>query len=356
MEPIWNGKIALNIMQRLKRCLQRPMQKECVYCRTTTGSFKNGEHVIPKAFGTFGKQTWVLHGCVCDACNSYFGDNLEVYFNRSSFEGLERFKHGKPRAEATGIHLNRVTVVSASPQSKGMKFTPVSHQLIPQVGLLLAGKTDRDFFSIEEVEGMPIIDNSKYDLKNPEGILIITRDKESYDRFATALIKLGVDFAKQREASLPGSHIIELDYAVKCDALNLRTIAKIALNYMAKVRGPAYCLRADFDPIRDYIRNGVRPPFTPVVPSNSPILAYDTETKRQTSGHIIVLESKDNGGTIQARVSLYNAVTYTVTLAKYFSNAISLPNVGHHFDFEQKTMNPLWTGKKGSSGFAVRKT
>jgi len=346
MEPLWDGKIAVKIMQHLRRCLQRPMQKHCVYCRTTTGSFKNGEHVIPKAFGTFGQQTWVLHDCVCDSCNSFFGNNLEVFFNRSSLEGLERFKHGKPRRDAADIHRDRVMVVSASQQSKGMKFAPVSHELLPQVGFLFAGQSEREFFTLDELEGMENLDKTKYNLKNPDGISLLARDEKSYKRLAKALLKLGIAFEKQREAPPMGPHTVELDYTVKCDVKNFRTIAKIAFNYMAKVREPAYCLRSDFDPIRDYIRNGNRPPFAPVVPSNVPILAYDTETKRQTPGHIIVLETKDNGGTIQSRVSLYNGVTYTVTLAKYFSSALSLTDVGHHFDFEQKIINPLRTGKK----------
>ncbi len=323
------------------------MQPQCIYCRTTTGSFKKGEHVIPQAFGKFGPETWVLHDIVCDDCNSHFDKAFEVYFNRSSLEAIERFNWDlKSRKEANHIHGTRVSTISVSAPSKGIKFSPVSHELLPQAGFQIAGQSGREFFTVEELESMKDFDKSKYDLKSVSGILLMTKDENSYNRLVGALARIGITFTQRSEAPPLGAHRVELEYVVKIDQINMRAVAKIAFNYMAQVRGAVYCLRSDFDSIRGFIRNGVRPVFTPVTPSNTPILAYDTETKRQTASHIIVLETKDNGSTIQSRVSLFNGVTYTVTLAKFFSGVFSKPDGGHCFDFQRKKVEPLRTGRK----------
>ena len=130
-----------------------------------------------------------------------------------------------------------MTVVSVSQQSKGLKFAPVSHEPLPQVGFLLAGQSEYEFYTLEELERMENLDKTKYDLKKPEGISLRARDEASYKRLTAALAKLGVAFEKLREAPPVGPHTMELEYAVKCDTTNFRTIAKIAFNYMAKVRG-----------------------------------------------------------------------------------------------------------------------
>jgi len=190
------------------------------------------------------------------------------------------------------------------------------------------------------------LDKTKYDLKSRDGIKLMANDEGSLDRLISLLAKLGIAFNRQSEAPPLGKHQVTLENIIRIDEVNLRTIAKIAFNYMAQVRGSAYCLRSDFDSIRSFIRYGTRPPFAPATPSNTPILAYDTETKRQTLGHIIVLEKRDNGSTIQSRVSLFNGITYTVTLAKFFSGSFSSPDIGHHFDFQQKKIDSLSTGGK----------
>lgn len=297
--------------------------------------------------GKFGSATWTLVGVVCDECNSYFGDNLEVNFNRGSLEAVHRFEHGlKSKDEAGDIHASRMSVVSVSKQSEGMKFAPVSHQRLPQIGFLLAGsESKRDFFTLAELEAMKLIEKAKYDLKNPKGIWASADTQDHFDRLCSALARLGIPFVRKDGAAPIGPHQIQLEYRVKIDQVILRTVAKIAFNYMAKVRSAQYCLRSDFDAIRAFIRFATPPPFTAIVPTNLPILGYDTETKRQLAGHLIVLETKGSGATVQARVSFFNGVTYLITLAK-FSTAAVLPDVGYHFDFKKKKINRLGQGAK----------
>jgi protein-arginine kinase activator protein McsA len=67
----------------------------CIYCleNKNESSFQHTEHVIPRAFGTF-EQNLTLNRIVCDDCNQYFGDNIELYLGRDSLEGISRYHYG----------------------------------------------------------------------------------------------------------------------------------------------------------------------------------------------------------------------------------------------------------------------
>ena len=53
----------------------------------------NREHVIPEAFGRF-EENMVLKLVVCETCNTYFANHLELRLARDSIEGLDRYEHG----------------------------------------------------------------------------------------------------------------------------------------------------------------------------------------------------------------------------------------------------------------------
>src|SRR3989338_249143 len=68
--------------------------KLCIYCGNRNHlEFKGKEHVIPQSFGTFGAETPTLD-CVCDACNDFFGKQLDLVLARDTLEGLTRYKNG----------------------------------------------------------------------------------------------------------------------------------------------------------------------------------------------------------------------------------------------------------------------
>lgn len=83
--------------------------KCCIFCESTTNSFKSQEHVVPESLG--GKDI-LPEGLVCDNCNKYFGRDFEnkalnfedIKFNRA----LERVtsKKGKiPVAIANKVEI-----------------------------------------------------------------------------------------------------------------------------------------------------------------------------------------------------------------------------------------------------------
>ena len=68
---------------------------KCIYCLEDKPiqSFTKVEHVLPQSFGSF-QNNFTLHGAVCDECNQYFGDNLEIDLGRDTFEGISRHEYG----------------------------------------------------------------------------------------------------------------------------------------------------------------------------------------------------------------------------------------------------------------------
>ena len=83
----------------------------CIYCRVDGGSEAfNREHVLQQGFGRF-KNAPVLHDAVCAACNTYFGQTLDLALTRESAEGLERYRWGtKPPSEVAKFRHAFVTL------------------------------------------------------------------------------------------------------------------------------------------------------------------------------------------------------------------------------------------------------
>jgi hypothetical protein len=102
---------------------------------------------MSRAVGTF-EQNWTLD-CVCDECNQYFADNLELPLGRDSREALFRIDLGlKPAAAAAQLLNRRVKTslrdpgqfdgirVLLRPSEDGTETIPVP---VPQVGLRREG-------------------------------------------------------------------------------------------------------------------------------------------------------------------------------------------------------------------------
>lgn len=70
----------------------------CIYCRLDKPPDDfNREHVVQEAFGRF-KNNLVLHELVCEECNEYFGNGLDLALARDSLEGLHRYERGLKEA------------------------------------------------------------------------------------------------------------------------------------------------------------------------------------------------------------------------------------------------------------------
>ena len=57
-------------------------ENECLFC-ASNGPFRTQEHIIPESLGN---DDLILHGHVCDACQNYFGKEIESYvLGKTSF-------------------------------------------------------------------------------------------------------------------------------------------------------------------------------------------------------------------------------------------------------------------------------
>lgn len=325
----------------------------CIYCPTTGDrALFSQEHVIPQAFGTFGSITPTLTDCVCANCNSFFGKSLELFFNRGSLEALDRYKQGlKPLVEVSDLRRDRVTFTLAEGPFKGARLELVAPEsgyeplidLVTQAGFVRRDSGEREFFTLSELQKMSTFDKGDYELTDKAGILFCVRSDDGERDLTAALGKLGIKFSKKSDFPnvIPTSGKVFVETTGKIDRTTQRTIAKIGFNYMAWQLGAAYALRSDFDVIRSFIRNGEVPPSRVVVPSSKPLLAQDTVHLRQTTGHLVNLETQSGWRQLVAGVSLFNGITYSVLLAPRLSGVLRRVSSGHHFDFRNKKVDRL---------------
>ncbi len=80
----------------------------CIYCHLDGdggATFNSVEHVFPDGFGGF-KNALTLADTVCDGCNRFFGNTIDMYLTRDTPMGLMRFFAGQ-KAAAEYKHLGR---------------------------------------------------------------------------------------------------------------------------------------------------------------------------------------------------------------------------------------------------------
>ena len=56
---------------------------QCIYClENKDKTLFNRQHVMPQSFGHF-RGALVLHDTVCQDCNQFIGDELELFMGRA---------------------------------------------------------------------------------------------------------------------------------------------------------------------------------------------------------------------------------------------------------------------------------
>src|SRR5207247_5232579 len=99
------------------------------------------------------------------------------------------------------------------------------------------------------------------------------------------------------------------------DVIVQRAIAKIAFNYAAYVLGAEFVRNASFDPTRRFIRCNEASGYQVTTPTFKPILVDDESRRRQTKGHLLIVEWADRSQSyLRVRLSLFNEMTYVVRL------------------------------------------
>ncbi|MGB2678510.1 MAG: HNH endonuclease [Candidatus Acidiferrum sp.] len=330
----------------------------CIYCRREDQEFDR-EHVVPQAFGNFEPNSFILYETVCKECNNYFGRTLDFALSRDSMESLLRFRYGtKPASEARDLPYNKLELKIGQPgpwlgatvvletDRTGKAVEPVP---VPQAAFRWKGSQDWNYLAERELEADAL---AKY-VKPIPGTLeirVMGPSPDDHERVLQKLKAAGIDFRQQGSLMDPvtvdGKVLVEIAAAV--DQTIFRAIAKIAFNYVAHQHGSTFVLRSDFDEIRDYIRYGTSPRWAArmpvVVPFPEPILFDDTRQLRQTNGHLITFDWHVGQMGFMAQVSLFNTITYRVRVCPNYTGIWHTDfRRGHHFDIEDRTIQPLFS-------------
>ncbi len=321
----------------------------CIYCLEDKPgeSFAKAEHIIPQSFGSF-QNNFTLHGIVCDKCNQYFGNNLEIDLGRDTFEGISRYEYGtkSPNEFKSLGRRSRFSLKVVDGVCKGVhsylayskELNTVACKPLPQVGFLDQASQEYKYFLLEEIPNKAELAAQGFDYINK-----VRAFGDSFEKVKRALADKGIFSEFQEEIALPegesGKWLFEGEGSI--DKTICRAIAKISFNYLVYWHGVDLALQGDFDPIRFYIRKGEQGTDPFLMVRNQSILVDELSQESRRLTHIITLNWAQNGLSIVSQVSLFNLLSYTVQLAKSYSGQISSLRKGHFFNLNDRRIYEL---------------
>lgn len=314
-----------------------PDMPKCIYCKKNKeiNHFSNGEHVIPKAFGTFSPNNLVLNSAdkrkksVCNECNNNFS-KFERWLAKDTFEGY--VLRSKYENTINSPDRRRVKIVVAEGNYKGLYVELTENgaiQLLPQVGLQ-KHNDEWDYFLPTKIEQ---IDKRKYSLAEDSLRAFCLSDDEARAVFNRINIKF-VMKGNLPAPLKPGKEIL-CEIESKVDKIIRRSIAKIAFNFFSYFNYKNIILNDAFDEVREFVLNGENK--IPIQISNESVFADERNSNNRKLGHIIVL-NKNRDGYLIAQVSLFNYLKYTVLLTKRFTDKNLMSDIGYYFDVGSKTI------------------
>jgi hypothetical protein len=285
---------------------------------------------------------------VCDGCNEYFGRNLEFHLGRDSTEAVHRLQHGiKKASEHDEVRYERIRLTVEEPgvfqgatvrigRDAGSGVQPIP---VPQVGFRRRGESRFTWILEAHLDEETA---SRYREHRGE-IRVIGPESEDRNRLIARIRELGIPFNPQPERQ---EHIVNERHQAmivteaEIDIPLQRAIAKVGFNFAAYLLGAEFVTGSNFDRTRYFIRRASPPGFQVVTPSDKPILTWDSETLRQTTAHIIVIEWDDRD-TLVVRFSPFNFITYRIVLCSVFHGIWRRISVGYAFDHDDHVIIPL---------------
>ena len=324
--------------------------RTCIYCLKPEPSvtFKKTAHVIPQSFGKF-EQNLTANGMECDACNQFFGDNLELVLSRDTLEGNLRVPYGikrpgdfKPIGSAT-----RLVVPAPSGPYKGApralrydagSTTPTLDQ-VPAVGLSRRNTDEKAWFAPADIPRREDLDPRVYDLE-AEGACVVLSDRP--DEIIAMLTEKGYKLDQGRSINeKEADEEIDATIRVRIDPPVTRAVSKIAFNYLAAVYGSEFVLQSQFDPLRRFIRHGegLSPGF--FIPSSEQILADEQVNGDVRRVHLLTIHFDRKERCLVGQVSLFNLMKYTITFARELDDRLLVEAKGHGFNLATMCIWPL---------------
>jgi hypothetical protein len=302
--------------------------------------------VLPQSFGTF-EQNFTLHETVCDDCNHYFGNNLEIFLARDTYEGQLRFAHGvkdasdyKELAKSTrvaikyaeGEYAGRYVTRRYSKEKDTIEVTP-----LPQVGFLVSDER-YEYCLLDNIPTLAELQEKGFDGNRPRSIHALAVDLADLQRL---LAERGIGFRytdSDSPTDRPDSILCEFEGTI--DHVIRRAIAKISFNYLAHFQGAAFLNRPEFDMARRYIRYGELPDYPMMSINEAAILQNEPLEGTRVLGHIIITTWTAVHSAL-AQVSLFNWLTYQISLTKEFDGPRPEIRRGHIFDPVNRKIHEL---------------
>ncbi len=315
---------------------------KCIYCLEDkpNNSFEKAEHVLPQSFGKF-RNNLTLNKMVCDDCNEYFGNHLEISLGRDTLEGMSRFEHKvKEKHEFKSFgKKSRIEIKVDEGPFKGAyayrEYSDSDYNIIikpiPQVGFKRIDGADYIYFPLEEIPDKQYLDEN-FSLNVPKSITVLGCTSEDAQKH---LSEKDIMLSSNPDGEYsPSDEPFDWGCVVTAimDQIIFRSIAKIAFNYLSYWAGCNIVVDSLFNPIRRYIRFGEELPFPFVDILEKAIMEDEPMEGKRRLGHIITLNWSDNKLSIASNVSLFNFNNYAVLVAKdYNGKSFDLPK-GNFFN------------------------
>ena len=325
-----------------------PIAPVCIYCSASGVRF-NRDHVIPEAFGKF-ENNFVLT-CVCESCNKFFGDELELVLGRNSREAILRLHHGvkSPAGAAQLKYENAELTVDESGPWRGARIiltadpsgTKLDTRPFPQVGFRNEGQTDWKWVSENDLDNRSVADPYR---DSRSQVQVVGPTPDDIERLTAKLVAIGINFNQKGQLPQParsdGTILTKL--ASKIENRILRAIGKIAGNYVAHIHGAQFFLDPDFDHYRKWVRYATAPPWDITVAVDAtPILALDSLQGQQTNGHLVTFDWNRQRDALFAQVSLFNDLNYKILMCQSYPRLTHDIRTGHHFDLLSRRITAL---------------
>jgi hypothetical protein len=329
----------------------------CIYCQNQAppDAFTKAEHVLPQSFGRF-QNNMTLHGVVCDKCNQYFGENLEIFLGRDTFEGQLRFRHGVKDVNEfkTMGRRSRIVVRSTEGEFSGCYLeryfseekADIAVKPLPQVGFMLAPQGSYRYFLLDEIPTKSELLAQGFEESHPRSIVGLEVDPDDLSRL---LSEQGIAFRYQGPFQ-PAERAPTLgcNFEAVIDHVVFRSIAKIAFNYLAYWEGADFVQHQVFDNVRRYIRWQHEPSYKLIYVDEKAILEDEPVEGERRLGHLINVNWATDGVSVLAQVSLFNWATYLVSLARDFTGPPPELTRGHFFNVSNQQILPLGARRLGA--------
>lgn len=323
---------------------------KCIYCLEDKQSnyFKNREHVLPESFGSF-KNNFTLKNMVCDVCNVFLGNNIEIYLARDTFEGgtlryetnvknPSKFKSIGKKGQLKikileGIYKGVYVYRDYSDENGTILIKPYS-----QIGFLQSSG-DYKYYLLDETPQKSDLKQNEYNLKDIIPIRVLACDPNHAKKI---LNEKGFNIVNLNDIEvtndISNNFLCTCEVEREIDDIVFRAAAKIGFNYLGYWEGTDFVCHNLFDPIRNYIRWGEKTDIPLRGMQKGPFFSDEKCANRKRLGHIITINWESNERSLVVRISLFNLMIYFIRLAKDESGKFKNIKRGHFFNIQGRNI------------------